>query len=240
MHEVAISHIHTSIVTWTCVKWFVHICDMHTWMCVKWFVHICDIPNSDIVHICEIISHISSRLYLICVTHIYCHVTRGYAWHDVADMCESHVTCGYVWNDVVDMSEETCEMKSQVWTMLLYHIHIHVLSHDTWTCVKWFVHICDKLISYVWHILLTHMAWLIQMCHTHLWFICVSHIYCHVTCGYVWNNVVDMREEMCEMMSQIWTMLLYHMYTHLIISHMSTCHVDISCVSHTHLLSHDT
>ena len=74
----------------------------------------------------------------------------------------------------------------ELWSWVTAHIAMgHPFSHvwhDSFTCVIWFIHICDKSHSHVWQDSFTCVTWLIHMCDmtpSHVW--CPKRTNTHVT-----------------------------------------------------------
>jgi len=110
-----IAHVVHECVTFICVTWLIHICDMthsYVWhdsfICVTWLIHMCDMTYSYVWH--------DSFICVTCHIHM-CDMTHSYMWHDsficvtwLIHMCD--MTYSYVW-------------------------------HDSFVYVTWLIHICD-------------------------------------------------------------------------------------------------
>jgi len=115
---------------------------------------------------------------LTCVTWLMCNLIYSLVCHA---LCEC--TVGPEWN--------------QSYTRDMTHLHVW---HDSFTCVSWFLHMCDVTHPYMSRDSFVCMAWLIHTCVTwllHVWhdsFICETWLSCVTqTCilqtySNVWHN----------------------------------------------------
>ena len=140
-------------VSFICVTWLIYMCDKthsyvwhDTFICVTWLIHMCDVSHSYVWH--------SSRTRVTCMVH-------------VCDMSHAHVRfildsfiCG-TW--FIHM----CVTWSRINTFAMMRSYV---GHDSiFTCE---MIMCDMTHSYVWHVSLICMTWLIHMydmTHSYVW-----------------------------------------------------------------------
>jgi len=119
------------------------------------------------------------------------------------------------------------------------------MSHDSYTCVTWLIHICDMTHSHMWHDSSTSVAWRIHLCdmtQTTVYTCAAWRIYlCDtILSRHVWMSHVIYVDESCQIcewvMSRMWLSHVTQVYESCHMGHMNSnksCHAGVpSCTVH--------
>jgi len=148
--------------SFTCVTWLVHMCDMtrsHVWCdsCIQMAKHaylVCICDNSCVCTTCDLMCiYDMTYMWKSRVTHIEGPWVLSYMWKSrvahIVRQLMSLVMCIY------DMTHEFSHMYILTWLMCLvmciYDMALLYGWHDSFTCITWLIHICDKTHAREWH-----------------------------------------------------------------------------------------
>jgi len=130
--------------TFMCKTWLIHMCDMHVWhdsfICVTWLMYMCQISHPYTLYhrrCCH--RQCPLERYLTRLIHM-CAMTRNF----MCDMTHSDVSCDpficIVPEAMVSQTFSVRETPDKTHSYVWHDAYLYV-SHDSFICVMWFIHI---------------------------------------------------------------------------------------------------